>query len=312
MSTPTPTTTAMITSTPPTIKPATPPLPSPSRVAEFFLCISKTSGYDKLAKLLQFSSRFTTWYMGNDCKATQTHLNSIFSGLGLTRKMLRLFRSIDYLRDFYAKHKEQSPANRHQIEFICAQLTRLSLASYCFFDHFMLAIRLGIWKPTPRMQSVFNALTEGSWGISILATIVSSLHRLHSLNSLQTLASFDSAQVIAAERWKAVRALIASFVDLPVCLFLLNLTGKWPEGHFSLLAITSSLLSFYEMWPSSSTCMPTPLPPAMSPPLLLTASMSNSLSTGLSSSTVSAEESSSSSVSWTGVLGRLVRGAFFW
>lgn len=73
-------------------------------LASFAKLLDNNNGRDKLSKLIQYSARFSKWYLGQfraeDKESLQRAVN-LEKGTANARKLVRLFRSLTYLQKIH-------------------------------------------------------------------------------------------------------------------------------------------------------------------------------------------------------------------
>jgi peroxin-11B len=89
-------------------------------LAKFIKFTELTNGRDKIARLLQYGSRFFAWYLQSSNLETSKKLATMEAHCSLARKLFRLFRTIEFFQKAQkglevAYHKIALTASRKKI-----------------------------------------------------------------------------------------------------------------------------------------------------------------------------------------------------
>jgi len=212
------------------------------RVAEFSALIDTFNGREKFIRFLQYSSKFQLWRAQETKNEREAKIyNQVMLSLAMTRRVLRFFRFIVVARSALNTWRA---AKAVDAALLAELSSKLCLASYFFFDHFVYAIKMGAWEPPKAVEAQVALLTEGSW----LGQIVSD--GLLAVIKLSALASQPS-QAVSEARNAQLRALTRSVLDFPVALHVMGhkSTAVLPHGVYGLFGVVTSLISLWELWP---------------------------------------------------------------
>jgi hypothetical protein len=212
---------------------------------EFLRVIDNTVGRDRLARLFQFFAKYAKFIEEQRDVPRKEFIDmwvNIQQLSGNVRKVLRLFRAWQFLRQIQQQWPDDSA--RIDLPLLLNTAAKLSLVSYFLSDHLILAKNVAMWKPPQKLAEQIQYFSDASWLSEIIFTSLETLVRLSNLSSLP-----ETAQTVT-QRAAYVRTLIRYLLDLPIALSLLKLTGKTPDGVFGALGVASSLLGFYDTWPT--------------------------------------------------------------
>jgi len=203
------------------------------------LCVyaTTTNGRDKLFRLVQYECKLLKWLLAGSSKETLDILSQLGSAMSMSRNALRFFREWPQFKTFVASLDANSKLG---LEGFLDSTAKLAFFFYLSFDHFMFAAKIGLWKPTPRAKYLMNQLTEGSWLIECIATV---LHRYIKIGQLR-----DTENAV---RNAHTRALVRNALDIPIALHCLDCTGNHEGGHFGGLGVLTSVMSIWEGWPGT-------------------------------------------------------------
>jgi hypothetical protein len=210
---------------------------SHDRIGELLKFLESTVGRDRLARILQYFTKYLKWREETKEKPVQKRievLQAIYSSMSMTRKILRFFRAIAIYRSIREVWSVRSSfASTAELSFNL--LAKTFLASYFLFDHFMFLKNVGAIPNIP----ILNTATEGSWLGEIICNLLEALCKLSSTST-----SEQARNVI-------LRTILRNILDFPLALHFLDLApSSIPHGYYGLSGAISSALGIYEGWPT--------------------------------------------------------------
>ncbi|CAG5135670.1 unnamed protein product [Candidula unifasciata] len=133
---------------------------------------SLASGRDKLFRLSQYVSKFSAWYLHKYGVAPEAviKLQRLSSALSTTRKFLRLGKSIDFLHGALCSLHLTDSALRW-----CITLSKLNQSVYLFFDHIILAGRIGLASID---KDKWVTLSARFWIVTLILNLVRDIYEI--------------------------------------------------------------------------------------------------------------------------------------
>jgi peroxin-11B len=207
-------------------------------IGELLKFLEATAGRDRFARFLQYFTKYLKWREESRKRPVQPRidvLQSIYSSMSMTRKILRFFRAIAVYRSAVETWGNRAKFNS-QSELFFNLMAKAFLASYFLFDHFMFLKNVGAIPNIPWL----NTATEGSWLGEIVCNIMEALIKLANANGL----SADGRNAL-------LRAIVRNCLDFPLALHFLGLApASVPHGYYGLSGAISSAMGIYEGWPT--------------------------------------------------------------
>ncbi|XP_046574440.1 peroxisomal membrane protein 11B-like [Haliotis rubra] len=127
---------------------------------------SLSSGRDKLARLVQYASKFAWWHLqkGHFDPNIINKFKNVDNALSTTRKVLRLGKSIDFLHSALRSIHISDTVLRLTIT-----LSKINQACYLLFDHIIWAGRIGIAKVD---SAKWKDLSARFWLVTIILNLI--------------------------------------------------------------------------------------------------------------------------------------------
>jgi hypothetical protein len=127
----------------------------PREAHQFLKWLELTQGRDKLYRLVQYGSKFVIQQMkehGGD-KDTIDRLSKGASAVGMTRKLMRFFRSVEYMNEFL-----KAVNVKDEFERYVSMLKAASLFVWMVADHIQWLNKAGYLKlgATPKIDEVHS------------------------------------------------------------------------------------------------------------------------------------------------------------
>jgi len=214
--------------------------------------LETTSGRDKIARLLQYGSRFFSWYLLNYTKEYSGYSKN-FSALetqsSLARKLFRLAKS---LQTFQAAWKSFTGEN----DLVLAATTviqNIGLGLWLLYDHVIWANKIGFWK-NPNIDAlvpIYQRRSNIFWLIAMVAGIVKSAYLLQQTQQLANNTSkAETLDSLRKRQFEYLLELFRNIFDVPIPLTALNQqVGKTiPVGIVGLFGSVSSIIGLYQVW----------------------------------------------------------------
>lgn len=172
----------------------------PLAVQVFLLWLKKTEGRDKLYRLLCYSSKIPIYLLDPIKNADlASRLKSGASSVGLSRKLLRLFRSIQFFQDFLKSFEVQD-----SIERVIASTKSAAFTVWMLVDHAQWMQKVGYIKQDPQTIARLTEIHSKAWFFGLL------------LGALQASYKLMGPQASKASKEKNIKGLLKNSTDLIV------------------------------------------------------------------------------------------------
>jgi peroxin-11B len=205
---------------------------------EFVEFVNKTSGQEKLCRLLQYGSKIFKWLERHD--KTQVERWTAFStSMGMARKIIRFGKSIEIILNLTGKNGIRTFDGT--VLKALELLGKFCLLMYFLFDHVIYVHKLKLLPVPEKLANRVAKLSDSAWMGDIVCGVSKSLIELSYSQGM----SIDKKNTV-------YRNLVRNLLDFPVASHFLGLewTKPIPEIVFGVCGATTSLVSFYDMWPT--------------------------------------------------------------
>jgi len=237
-------------------------------VGELLLLLESSGGREKLARLVQFSSKYLKWKEETEKARNQKSIQmweNIENNMITIQKFLNLFKTIAVLRAFHRLLPHSTSELSIPLFF---QLSgKIVGFANLVLDHATYAEKLGIWIPDQPTLVAVNKLASLTWLADILCSTFEHLALLSSLHTPKnqyaaiaasstptetTLILAPSSNPSTLALSASTRVILRNLFDLPIAMdgSGIKVFKGLQSGHFGLLGTISSLLAIYDMWPT--------------------------------------------------------------
>jgi len=148
----------------------------PASVLTFLKWLESTNGRDKLYRLIQYGSKPVLQFLKDNQydKDTIDRLSKGASAVGLTRKLMRFFRSLEYTNEFL-----KSLAIKDEFERYVTLFKSFCLAVWMVVDHVQWMNKAGYLKlgATPKMDEIHSK----AWLYGLFFGVVLNIYKLRAL-----------------------------------------------------------------------------------------------------------------------------------
>ncbi|KAF8476908.1 peroxisomal biogenesis factor 11 [Kalaharituber pfeilii] len=219
--------------------------------------VNTTVGRDKLLRTLQYLARFLSFYLfrkGYSTKALAPW-NALKSQFGMTRKLLRVGKNIEHLREAgrLAGTKNLDPVLRYT-----AIARQLSYFTYLTIDsiHYLSVSNI---IPLPSLNPTLTRLSNKAWLSGISISLVSGFYSLTQLSARARTISKLSGEGkveekrIEKETFETKLQLLSDACDWVIPAYTLGIVGgkgrlNVDEGIVGLAGLVSSLVGVRAQW----------------------------------------------------------------
>ncbi|GAB1600397.1 peroxisomal membrane protein 11A-like [Argonauta hians] len=211
---------------------------------QYIQFVSKTSGRDKLCRLIQYSSKFAWWYIQKSQYQTPLvqKLKLLDSSISTSRKMFRFGKSFEVLNNTLKTLHVDDMILRTLIS-----LAKINNALYLLFDNLIWLDRVGIVKVN---RPKISELSAQFWLASILCSIGRDFYQLACITNNDTTNKYPQLQIYVFSLIKN-KPLLLDFIrntaDLPLPMAMLHQVNLSP-GVLGLLGIISSYIAILTEW----------------------------------------------------------------
>jgi hypothetical protein len=214
------------------------------RTVELVNILLKDAGsLEKIIRLVQYATKLLKWYYHTQSNiSTSKKMLALSGAMAMTRKVMRFPKSLDQAININNTIKALMYNNRSLALFLQLVIRCCSLG-YFFFDHFIWLHRVSLTELAPDALKRIQSLSDVSWvGECFFSIIALSIERW-----------VTNPNMDKNDKDKNLRNLVRNLVDLPLTIHFWKpeWVSAYPEGLFGLSGTISSLMSLYEMWPSS-------------------------------------------------------------
>jgi len=213
-----------------------------SRLVKF---LETHNGRDKVVRLIQYWSRFFSWYLlVNNKPDAHKLIANLEAHASMSRKIFRLLKSVAFLQSASKVAVEETDA----VVKVTTVVQHLGLAIWLIYDHIIWAGKLGLVQTDlvghNRKANIF-------WLISMVAGAIKSAYLLQQtqqkMNAAQKEEALDS---LRKRQFEYFIELMRNILDLPIPLHALNKTVQQhvPTGLVGLSGSITSLIGIYQIW----------------------------------------------------------------
>ncbi|CAI9720456.1 membrane 11B-like [Octopus vulgaris] len=206
--------------------------------------VSKTSGRDKLCRLIQYSSKFAWWYIQKSHYQAPLvqKLKLLDSSISTSRKMFRFGKSFELLNSTLKTLHVDDIVLRTLIS-----LAKINNALYLLFDNLIWLDRVGMLKVN---RSKISELSAQFWLASILCSIGRDFYQLGCITNNTAMKNCSQLQLYVFSLLKnkpLLFDLIRNTTDLPLPMAMLHHVNLSP-GVLGLLGMISSYIGILTEW----------------------------------------------------------------
>eukprot|EP01137_Pigoraptor_chileana_P026068 Opistho-2@96502 len=225
------------------------PLTNTELLATFVQFTSQTAGRDKIYRTLQYVSKILgAHYAGQkDMKLTIEKLSKLEGALGQSRKLFRLFKSLDFVQVIVKNHNHPDTFLRVAINARAA-----SLAVWLIFDHIVWAAKVGlISADTARWTRVSSRF----WLFALAVAIAKDIYVINAAKEKERKAKGGSPQPLYptnAEQKTLYLDLIRDSFDIFLPASTLGYV-QLSTRSVGIVGLVSSLIGGYQQWPKLKT-----------------------------------------------------------
>jgi len=239
------------------------PLSLPPHVLLFLEWLKKTDGRDKLYRLIAYGSKIPIHILkqnGGD-KDTIQRLTKGASAVGQTRKLMRMFRSLEYTQEFLKAFLVKDEFERYS-----GLLKNFLLAVWMVADHIQWLNKAGYLKLTDTKK--LDEIHSKAWFYGLFFGILLSAYKLKAVveqlttarHSLRVAESNDSKdgkatasgklRELEGKQFKTAQGLAKSLLDIIIPAARL----EWlpvSDGVVGLAGTITSVMGIYDTWPAA-------------------------------------------------------------
>ena len=213
----------------------------PPQILRFLDWLKQTEGRDKLYRLVAYGSKVPIHVLktnGGD-KETISRLTKGASAVGMTRKLMRMFRALAFLQDILVALESSDSWT----ERILGMLKSVSLTIWMLIDHTQWAHKAGYLKLENEKQlSIWHSK---AWFFGLLFGGLLSTVKYRTLLMLPV---NENAKSNADKKGKAIKGIVKNTVDLVIPSQRLG----WIPVHDGIVGACgtiTSLMGIYETYP---------------------------------------------------------------
>ncbi|CAB4391174.1 unnamed protein product [Rhizophagus irregularis] len=215
---------------------------------------STTVGRDKVYRAVQYFARFLAWYLKRqdyNNKEIIQRLSNLKSALGLSRKLMRLGKSMEHLQ-----HATKALNVEDEFAKYVTIGRQLGYAVYLFWDTFSWVHSAGVYK----FQQIkrINENSCKAWLMGLLFSIIHGLYKLHQINSqrgsliskakiAETSERSKDTATLKKERKAAIRQLIQDVLDCSIPATALGYIHL-EDGLVGLTGFITSIMGAQSQW----------------------------------------------------------------
>lgn len=232
----------------------------PTPVLTFLKWLELTTGRDKVYRFVAYFSKFVVQQMkqNNISPDWQERLTKGGSTIGQTRKLIRFFRSLEYLQEFL-----KSIQLRDDTEKYISMFKNLSLGIWMAADHAQWLHKAGYLKLNDSIKRI-DEIHSKSWFWGLAAGILLCAYKMKLIadeqNNVQdqlrstggNVSAASNKQLAALEdkRNKQIQGIIKNSIDIVIPAARLNWLPV-SDGTVGLAGTITSIIGMYDTWPAS-------------------------------------------------------------
>ncbi|KAF2837554.1 peroxisomal biogenesis factor 11 [Patellaria atrata CBS 101060] len=222
-------------------------------VDHYLKYVATTVGRDKLLRTIQYLSRFTAWYLfrTNHLSTSILPFETLKKQLSLTRKLLRLGKSIEHLK---AAALASDSKTLDPVLKTCAVGRQLGYAAYMFWDNLTVPDAAGVWRSERAKRWQKEAYR--AWFAGLLCNIVAGVYTLVQLRERERRVGEGKGveaegvvegKKLVRERNATNLQLVSDVCDIMVPAFALGYANL-DDGIVGLAGTLSSLIGVWSVW----------------------------------------------------------------
>jgi len=242
---------------------ANPPLSLPTPVLTFLKWLELTSGRDKVYRFVAYFSKWVVQTMREN-KVNPDLADRLAKGssaIGQTRKLMRFFRSIEYVQEFL-----KSTAIKDDAEKYLSLFKSFSLAVWMVADHAQWLHKAGYLKLNDHIKKI-DEVHSKAWFWGLLAGLVLCVYKLKllmdetsSVNEQMRIAAPENKealvknnkalQSIDEKKNKQIQGIVKNGIDLIIPAARLNWIPV-SDGTVGLAGTATSIIGMIDTWPKN-------------------------------------------------------------
>lgn len=218
-----------------------------------FRLLEKTSGRDRLCRVIQYGSKFISWLLQQEGVSDEVvvRVRTLESSISTARKLFRLGKSFDHLRVAFQTIHLKDPIQRFLITF--AKINRFL---FLLFDHLVWAGRVKLLKVDTKRWTKNSARF---WLLAVVCCLLRDMYDFFcALRIEQVRLKHDSTGAEKTLKNAVTRticnnsALVLDFVKNGADIFLpisqLDIGSGLSSGLIGILGVVSSICSLATIW----------------------------------------------------------------
>jgi peroxin-11B len=204
----------------------------PEPVPRFLKWLKKTEGRDKLYRLVAYGSKIPIHLLktnGGD-KDLIDRLSKGAKSVGQTRKLMRMFRSLEFIQDLLKAVQVKDPISR-----VLTVLKSTSLAIWMLVDHYQWMGKAGYLKLENEKR--LAQIHSKAWFYGLLAGLLNEAYKLH--------LSVNSEKRDSEKEFQTKKKLAKSGLDIIVPMQRLEWLNV-SDGWVGFCGTLTSLMGIYD------------------------------------------------------------------
>lgn len=219
------------------------------KVVQRFLSMNKkVVGRDKIYRVLQYTSRFLVWFIPtqtSNAAELVAKLKKLEAHLSMGRKLIRLYKCLDFAVDFESALFEPNPTLR-----VLSAADSLSKCVRMCFDHIHWAIKVGLLPTWDEKR--FGRLANVFWLTGLVAAVSKNYFLLDRAMKREARARKEQQKEVAekarGEQHMFALAIFRDMCDIPVPLHSLDYLPKVSPGVPAFTGTVASIIGLWEAW----------------------------------------------------------------
>lgn len=232
------------------------PTSLPQPVLTFLKWLELTQGRDKLLRFVAYFSKFVVEVMQQQAYSKEAieRISKPASAIGLTRKLMRFFRSVEYLNELL-----KALQTKDEVEKLLSVIKSFSLMVWMIMDHIQWMNKVGYFTIAKDTLKKIDEVHSKGWFYGLLMGLIIAVYKLYNINnSLQkTLTSTAPKEDISKEvatlnsnKQKQIQSLIKSSIDILIPSARLDYLPL-SDGVVGLAGSVTSVIGMMDTWPKS-------------------------------------------------------------
>lgn len=218
----------------------------PTPVLTFLTWLEATQGRDKLYRFIQYFSKYVIHIMKQHHVSADiiTRVSKGASAVGLTRKLMRVFRSLEYFNDALG-----ATAISDDLERFLQVMKSISLGIWLVMDHVQWMHKAG-YITVQTIKTIDNIHSQ-AWFIGLLCGAIVSTYKLKKLNDERNaLTNTSKAESIDQARQKQMMGVVKNGLDMIIPAQRLGWVPV-SDGTVGLCGTITSVIGIIDTWPKS-------------------------------------------------------------